>query len=73
MIPLRDLNPTVRRPIVTVVLIVACAAVYFLIEPAGRLVTMHPTTAASRQEADAFPPGRQSSRADSGLAWVGHH
>ncbi len=53
MIPLRDVNPTARAPVVTVVLIGVCIAVYFLIEPAGRLVTLHATTAASRQQADA--------------------
>jgi membrane associated rhomboid family serine protease len=33
MIPLYDRNPTTTRPIVTVILIAACIAVYFLIQP----------------------------------------
>jgi len=53
VIPLRDLNPTARAPVVTVLLIAACVAVYFFIEPAGRIVTTHAATAESRQEADA--------------------
>ena len=53
MIPLRDLNPTARTPVVTVLLIGICVAVYFLIEPAGRVVALHQTTATSQQQADA--------------------
>ncbi len=33
MLPIRDENPTVRRPFVTVAIIVACAVVYFLVQP----------------------------------------
>ncbi|MEY2469363.1 MAG: hypothetical protein QOF21_2061 [Actinomycetota bacterium] len=32
MLPLKDDNPTSRRPVVTVVLILACLAVYFLVQ-----------------------------------------
>jgi len=32
MLPLHDDNPTTRRPVVTVVLILACLAVYFLVQ-----------------------------------------
>ena len=53
MIPLRDRNPTARPAIVTLLLIAVCAAVYFLIEPAGRVATLHQTTAGSQQQADA--------------------
>src|SRR4051794_36425905 len=35
MIPLRDENPTSRRPIVTIALILACVAVYFFVQPSG--------------------------------------
>ncbi len=35
MIPIRDDNPTLRRPIVTLVLIVACVAVFFVVQPSG--------------------------------------
>ena len=33
MIPLKDYNPTRRTPLVTLVLIVACIGVYFLVQP----------------------------------------
>jgi membrane associated rhomboid family serine protease len=33
VIPISDRNPTFRRPIVTVLLIAACALVYFLVQP----------------------------------------
>ncbi|HEX2851543.1 MAG TPA: rhomboid family intramembrane serine protease [Acidimicrobiales bacterium] len=36
MIPLKDENPTRGRPLVTLVLIAACVAVYFLIQPGGQ-------------------------------------
>jgi membrane associated rhomboid family serine protease len=53
VIPLRDLNPTARTPVITVLLIGVCVAVYFLIEPAGRVVALHQPTAISSQQADA--------------------
>jgi membrane associated rhomboid family serine protease len=52
VIPLRDLNPTRRRPVVTVLLIGVCIGVYFFIEPAGRNAVMHQTGATSSQQAD---------------------
>ncbi len=39
MLPLRDENPTTRKPFVTVALILACVAVYFLVQPSGSVVT----------------------------------
>lgn len=35
MLPLRDDNPTIRKPIITVALIAACVAVYFFVQPSG--------------------------------------
>ena len=53
MIPLRDLNPTARAPVVTLLLIAACVAIYFLIEPVGRIAALHEQSATSSQQADA--------------------
>jgi membrane associated rhomboid family serine protease len=36
VIPLRDENPTTRRPIVTVLIIAACVVVFFFVQPSGR-------------------------------------
>jgi membrane associated rhomboid family serine protease len=41
VIPLRDENPTSRPPVVTVLLIAACAAVFFLIQPARAQIFGH--------------------------------
>ncbi|MDP1794731.1 MAG: rhomboid family intramembrane serine protease [Acidimicrobiales bacterium] len=35
MLPLRDENPTIRKPILTIALILACVAVYFFVQPSG--------------------------------------
>lgn len=35
MLPLHDDNPTRHRPVITLGLILACAAVYFLVQPSG--------------------------------------
>lgn len=35
MLPLRDENPTSRKPFVTVALILACVGVYFFVQPSG--------------------------------------
>jgi len=35
MIPIRDHNPTLRRPIVTFCLVVACLAVFLVVQPSG--------------------------------------
>ena len=35
MLPLKDDNPTTRPPIVTVLVIAACVAVYFFVQPSG--------------------------------------
>ena len=53
MLPLRDVNPTARRPVVTVALIAICVAVFVLVEPAGRVISWHQQAATSRQQADA--------------------
>ncbi|MCY4623246.1 MAG: rhomboid family intramembrane serine protease [bacterium] len=34
MIPIRDLNPGIRRPVISLLLIASVAAVYFLVQPA---------------------------------------
>ena len=36
MIPIRDENPTVHRPIITLLLIGACVAIYFFVQPVGQ-------------------------------------
>lgn len=36
MFPLRDENPTTRAPVVTILVIVACAVVFFFVQPSGR-------------------------------------
>jgi membrane associated rhomboid family serine protease len=36
MIPLKDRNPTNRFPFVTLLLIVACVAIYFFVQPTGK-------------------------------------
>ncbi|MBV8691195.1 MAG: rhomboid family intramembrane serine protease [Actinobacteria bacterium] len=38
MIPLKDYNPTSRRAWVTLGIIIACAAIYFLVQPSGQQV-----------------------------------
>ena len=38
MIPLKDDNPSVRRPLVTLVIIAACVVVYFFVQPIGQVV-----------------------------------
>ena len=52
MIPLRDLNPTTRVPVVTLLLIAVCVVIYFFVEPVGRLATLHEQSATSSQQAD---------------------
>jgi membrane associated rhomboid family serine protease len=41
VIPLRDENPTSRPPVVTVLLIAACAAVFFLVQPGRAQILGH--------------------------------
>lgn len=36
MIPIRDENPTVHKPLVTLLLIGACLAIYFFVQPVGQ-------------------------------------
>jgi membrane associated rhomboid family serine protease len=52
VIPLKDANPTASRPVVTVVLIGICVAVYFFIEPVGQVVVWRHSSSASVQQAD---------------------
>jgi membrane associated rhomboid family serine protease len=47
------MNPTARTPVVTVLLIGVCVVVYFLVEPAGRVVALHQPATVSREQADA--------------------
>ena len=51
MIPLHDENPTRSAPVVTLLLIAACVAVYFLVQPSGnlRLVEADPQEEQIRQ------------------------
>jgi membrane associated rhomboid family serine protease len=53
VIPIKDTNPTVRRPVVTLLLIVACTVVYFFVEPTGQVVLFRHSTSASVQQANA--------------------
>ncbi len=53
MIPLKDVNPTRTAPVVTVLLIAACVAVYFFLEPVGKAAVFRHSTGASVQQADA--------------------
>lgn len=39
MLPLRDENPTTRKPFVTIALILTCIGVYFLVQPSGLSAT----------------------------------
>jgi rhomboid family protein len=47
MIPLHDNNPTRRRSWMTVALIAACCAVYFLVQPVGRALVGYATNTSS--------------------------
>jgi membrane associated rhomboid family serine protease len=53
VIPLKDTNPTTRRPVVTVFLIGVCVVVYFLVEPIGKVTILRQSTPQSTQQADA--------------------
>jgi membrane associated rhomboid family serine protease len=52
VIPIKDTNPTVRRPIVTLFLIGICVVVYFFVEPIGKVTFVRHSTSASVQQAD---------------------
>jgi membrane associated rhomboid family serine protease len=51
MIPLHDNNPTRRHSWVTLALIAACCAVYFLVQPVGRAMVGYATNASSCADA----------------------
>jgi membrane associated rhomboid family serine protease len=53
VIPLKDTNPTVRRPVVTLFLIGVCVVVYFFVEPIGKVTFFRHSTSVSVQQADA--------------------
>jgi membrane associated rhomboid family serine protease len=52
MIPLKDENPTVHRPIVTLLIIAVCACVYFFIQPIGQATLFRHTQSSAAQQAD---------------------
>ena len=47
MLPLRDDNPTTRKPIGTMALLAACCVVFFLVQPSG-----HAQVSAARGTSD---------------------
>ncbi|HEX2574710.1 MAG TPA: rhomboid family intramembrane serine protease [Aquihabitans sp.] len=49
MIPLKDLNPASRRPVVTVAVVLACAAVWFLVQQGQRGDDVVPIEPAGQQ------------------------
>jgi membrane associated rhomboid family serine protease len=53
VIPLKDTNPTARRPVVTLFLIGVCIVVYFFVEPIGKVAFFRHSTTVSVQQADA--------------------
>lgn len=55
MLPIRDENPTRRRPVVTMLLIAACLAVYFLVQPSGGSPQAQGEQAAFTFETAAIP------------------
>ena len=44
MLPLKDYNPTRRPAVVTVLIIAACIAIYFFVEPGGRFLAVGSTS-----------------------------
>ncbi len=50
MIPLKDENPTRTVPLVTVVIIAACVAIYFLVQPTGQGTLLGSTREQQREE-----------------------
>jgi membrane associated rhomboid family serine protease len=52
VIPIKDTNPTVRRPVVTMFLIGVCVVVYFFVEPIGKVAFVRQSTSLSVQQAD---------------------
>jgi membrane associated rhomboid family serine protease len=52
VIPLKDDNPSVRRPVVTLLIIAACVVVYFFVQPIGQVVPFKHTQSSAVQQAD---------------------
>jgi membrane associated rhomboid family serine protease len=52
VIPLKDDNPTVRRPIVTLLIIAACVYIYFFVQPVGQATIFRHTQSTAAQQAD---------------------
>ncbi len=52
MIPLKDYNPSSRRPVVNLLLIAACVAVYFFVQPVGEAVLFRHSQSVVMQQAD---------------------
>jgi membrane associated rhomboid family serine protease len=52
VIPLKDYNVTARRPIVTLLIIAACVAVYFFVQPIGQVVPFRHNQSTAMQQAD---------------------
>jgi membrane associated rhomboid family serine protease len=52
VIPLKDDNPALRRPFVTLVIIAACVIVYFFVQPIGEVVPFRHAQSAATQQAD---------------------
>ena len=52
MIPLKDYNPTARLPFVTILIILACAAIYFFVQPVGQGLFTQRTMDAETKEVD---------------------
>jgi membrane associated rhomboid family serine protease len=52
VIPLKDHNVAVRRPVVTLLIIAACVVVYSFIQPTGQLVPFRHTQSTAVQQSD---------------------
>jgi membrane associated rhomboid family serine protease len=52
VIPLKDYNPTERFPFVTLLIIVACAAIYFFVQPLGQGLFVQRTSDAALKEVE---------------------
>jgi membrane associated rhomboid family serine protease len=52
VIPLKDYNPTARLPFVTILIILACAAIYFFVQPVGQGLFTQRTMDAQTKEVE---------------------
>jgi membrane associated rhomboid family serine protease len=52
VIPLKDYNVATRRPVVTMLIIAACVAVYFFVQPVGQVVPFRHNQSTAVQQAD---------------------